>query len=233
MWGIPRSYQWVERERRLTFFRRSTDMSRIARCTTAVMVAVAGLSAAACHRSPPVAAPIARPVNDDGARLARARADSIARADAARRDALARANARADSVRRAAEATRDAEANARTQLVAPIHFEFNRAEILSSERSLLDRKVAILTANRSIRLRIEGNADERGSDEYNLALGMRRAAEARRYLTERGIDSSRIAIASNGEERPVCSEHEESCWSRNRRAEFAISAGGERITAAR
>ena len=72
-----------------------------------------------------------------------------------------------------------------------------------------------------------------GSDEYNLALGMQRAVQTRRYLTERGIDSTRITIASNGEERPVCAEHEESCWNRNRRAEFTIVAGGDRITAAR
>jgi peptidoglycan-associated lipoprotein len=204
-------------------------MPRLTHFGTAVMVTVGGLSAAACHRSQPVTAPLARPTNDDGARLARARADSIARADAARRDSLARA----DSLRRAAEAAREAEANARAQLLTPIHFEFDRAEILPPERSLLDRKAAMLSANRSIRVRIEGNADERGSDEYNLALGMRRAAETRRYLTERGIDSLRIAITSNGEERPVCSEHEESCWSRNRRAEFVIIAGGDRITAAR
>jgi peptidoglycan-associated lipoprotein len=197
------------------------------------MLTVAGLLAAACHRTPAVVAPVTRPGSDDAARLARARADSISRADAARRDSAARANARADSLRRAADAMRAAEANARAQLAAPIHFEFDRAEILSSDRSLLDQKASILAANRSIRLRIDGNADERGSDEYNLALGMHRAAQARRYLTERGIDSTRIAIASNGEKRPVCSEHEESCWSRNRRAEFVVVAGGERITAAR
>lgn len=203
------------------------------RLSAALLLTAASVLAAACHRTPAVVAPATRPASDDAARLARARADSVARADAARRDSAARANARADSLRRAEEAMRAAEANARVQLTAPIHFDFDRAEILSSERSLLDQKASILAANRSIRLRIDGNADERGSDEYNLALGMHRAAQARRYLTERGIDSTRIAIASNGEERPVCSEHEESCWSRNRRADFVIVAGGERITAAR
>jgi peptidoglycan-associated lipoprotein len=196
-------------------------------CLVAASVAVAG-----CHRAPPVAAPVAVANNDDAAARARARADSIAKADAARRDSIARANARADSLRGAEDAARAAGA-ARAQLLEPIHFELDRAEILASDRTLLDQKAAILTANRSLRIRIDGNADERGSDEYNLALGMRRAAQARRYLTERGIDSMRIAVASNGEEKPLCTEHQESCWSQNRRAEFVIVSGGERITAAR
>jgi peptidoglycan-associated lipoprotein len=204
-------------------------MRRFARPKTLLIVAVTGF--AACHRAPPAVAPVVQPSNDDGA--ARQRADSIARAEAARRDALARANARADSLRRAADAMRAAEANARAQLLAPIHFDFDRAEVLGSERALLDRKASILTTNQALRLRIDGNTDERGSDEYNLALGMRRAEAARQYLTEHGVDANRLAIASNGEERPMCPEHEESCWSRNRRDEFVIVAGGERITASR
>jgi peptidoglycan-associated lipoprotein len=89
----------------------------------------------------------------------------------------------------------------------------------------LDRKAGVLGANRPIRIRIEGNTDERGSDEYNLALGMRRAAAAKLYLTQRGVDAARIETVSYGEERPVCQEHDESCWAKNRRAEFAVLAG--------
>ena len=73
-----------------------------------------------------------------------------------------------------------------------------------------------------MRIRIEGNADERGSDEYNLALGQRRAAAAKRYLVERGIDASRFDLVSYGEERPVCTDHNEDCWQRNRRDDFVI-----------
>lgn len=208
-------------------------MIRLAHLRVASIVAAVGLSVLACHSKPPEVAPAARPVNDDAGRLARARADSIARADAARRAADARAAERADSLRRAADAARAAEADARARLLAPIYFDFDRSEIRVEDRGILDRKASILTANRGIRIRIDGNTDERGSDEYNLALGMRRAAETRRYLIERGIDSTRIAIASNGEERQLCREAEETCWSRNRRAEFALTAGGERITAAR
>jgi peptidoglycan-associated lipoprotein len=148
--------------------------------------------------------------------------------DAARRDAM-----RADSLRRAEEAARAAAESARQTIVAPVHFDFDRSDIRSDDQGLLDRKASILSANRSMELRIEGNADERGSDEYNLALGMRRAAAARRYLVEHGVDSNRLTTVSNGEEKPVCRDHDESCWSQNRRDEFVITAGGDHIIAQR
>jgi peptidoglycan-associated lipoprotein len=75
------------------------------------------------------------------------------------------------------------------------------------------------------RIRIAGHTDSRGSDEYNLALGQRRAAAAKRYLTDRGIDGSRVEIVSFGEERGTCTEESDSCWSRNRRDEFEITGG--------
>ena len=96
-------------------------------------------------------------------------------------------------------------------------------------RTALEAKLPILTANPGIRLRIAGNTDSRGSDEYNLALGSRRASSVKAFLTERGIDASRIEIASFGEERPTCTEEEESCWSKNRRDEIEITAGGDQI----
>jgi peptidoglycan-associated lipoprotein len=76
-----------------------------------------------------------------------------------------------------------------------------------------------------VRLRITGHTDDRGADEYNLALGQRRAAAAKRFLTQRDVDAARVEIASVGEERPVCTEETEACWARNRRAEFTITAG--------
>ena len=183
------------------------------------------VAASACHHATPVVTSQPVGTNADSLRLARARADSIARADAARRDSLARAEARADSIRRAAEAMRLANDNAHRTITAPIHFEFNLADIESNDRALLDQKAAILVAHRAVQLRIEGNADERGSDEYNLALSMRRAAAARRYLVEHGVDSTHLTIVADGEENPVCQEHDESCWSQNRRDEFVITAG--------
>lgn len=122
---------------------------------------------------------------------------------------------------------------ARETLQAVVYFDFDRSELKSEESAKLDAKLPILRTNPQIRIRIEGNADERGSDEYNQALGMRRAQAAKKYLTDRGIDAGRIDIASYGEERPVCQEHDESCWSRNRRDEFVIVAGGDNIIAPR
>lgn len=175
------------------------------------------IGAVGCHRAPQPAAAApafstARPdANDD--RAARARRDSIARADSLRRAALAG---------RAAE-------DARRALLQPVHFDLDRDEILPSETDLLDRKATILRDNPTLRVRIEGNGDERGSDEYNLALGMRRAAAVERYLQEHGISANRMTTASNGLEHPMCTEHDESCWKQNRRDDVVITAAGEHL----
>lgn len=122
-------------------------------------------------------------------------------------------------------ATASARAAARATLTTTILFDYDRSDITEESRAKLDAKVPILTANAAVRIRIAGHTDSRGSDEYNLALGQRRAAAAKRYLTDRGIDGSRIEIVSFGEERGTCSEESEGCWSRNRRDEFEITGG--------
>jgi peptidoglycan-associated lipoprotein len=115
-------------------------------------------------------------------------------------------------------------------ITAPIYFDFDRSTIRPDAAATLDRKIPWLQANPGMRIRIEGNADERGSDEYNLALGQRRAGAAKRYLTERGIAASRFDLVSHGEERPVCTEHNEACWQQNRRDDFFIvSIGGDGV----
>ena len=90
------------------------------------------------------------------------------------------------------------------------------------------KRVSIFSgnANPALTIRIAGHTDSRGSGEYNLQLGQRRAAAARDYLTARGVAASRIELVSYGEERPVCQTMDEGCWSQNRRAEFEITAGG-------
>jgi peptidoglycan-associated lipoprotein len=119
-----------------------------------------------------------------------------------------------------------------TDLSAPIFFDFDRAEVRQgNDQSLLDRKAAILAANSAVRLRVSGHADERGSDEYNLALGNRRAAAAKRYLTGKGVADNRIEVVSYGEERPANPGHDESAWAENRRDEFEVTAGGGRLVA--
>ncbi len=114
-----------------------------------------------------------------------------------------------------------------------MYFDFDHSELRADQRAVLDAKLPVLRANPGVRIRIEGNADERGSDEYNLALGMRRAQATRKYLIDNGIDAGRIDVASNGEERPVCQGHDENCWKQNRRDEFVIVAGGNSLVAPR
>ena len=117
-----------------------------------------------------------------------------------------------------------------TKITGPIYFDFDKSTIRSDAAATLDRKVPWLQANPGMRIRIEGNADERGSDEYNLALGQRRAASAKRYLVDHGIAADRFDLVSYGEERPVCTEHNEACWQQNRRDDFRIvTIGSDRI----
>lgn len=127
-----------------------------------------------------------------------------------------------------AEADRAAASRAQVQstLTTPVRFEFDRSVLNDEALQLLDAKVAALQANPSIRVRIEGNADDSGSDEYNMALSQRRAAIAHRYFTERGVDASRLQMVSFGEEKPSCTaNHEEPCRAQNRRDEFVVLSG--------
>ena len=101
-----------------------------------------------------------------------------------------------------------------------IHFAFDRAEIGSEAASVLDVNAQWLKANPSHLLLIEGHADERGTAEYNLALGEKRAKAAMNYLVAQGIQASRVTIISYGKERPVCTEKSEACWAQNRRDNF-------------
>jgi peptidoglycan-associated lipoprotein len=105
-----------------------------------------------------------------------------------------------------------------------IYFDYDRSDLSAEARGALAAKLAVLLANPDIRIQVVGHADERGSDEYNLALGLERAAAAKRYLTQRGVDAGRISAISMGEERPVCTDSGESCWWRNRRDEFLITS---------
>jgi peptidoglycan-associated lipoprotein len=120
-------------------------------------------------------------------------------------------------------------ASARMRLLETIFFEYDADELRDDARASLDAKIAILNANPGLRIRVAGHCDERGSDEYNIALGRRRAEAAKRYLTDRGIDASRIETSSFGRERPAVQGTTEEAWSKNRRDEFEITAGGENL----
>ncbi len=152
--------------------------------------------------------------------------------DRAAADAADRENAKLHADADDSNAGRDAAARTKSQagdqaaIAAPVYFQFDRSDITDEGMASLDQKVDALQRNPSVRVRIEGNADDSGSDEYNLALSQRRAGIVSRYFTDRGIDASRLKIAAYGEERPACTtSREEDCRSRNRRDEFVILSG--------
>ena len=170
--------------------------------------------------------------------------DSI-RAAQAVRDSIAAAQARADSIRRAQEEQQRIERQRRADSLAAVraeteavrgmisrmvNFDFNRSNIRDGvDTEVLTQKIAILQANPNLRLEIVGHCDERGTDEYNMALGNRRAVSSRAFLTDRGIAETRITVRSRGEEQPLDSGHTEAAWERNRRAEFRIVGGGDAL----
>jgi peptidoglycan-associated lipoprotein len=200
----------------------------------AKLVAALGIAAmvvaAACGGQPEEVAP--QPDPDSIARE-QARRDSIARAQAIQ-DSIRRAQAEQERIRREAEeaARREAAITARVaeMLATMINFDFDRSEIREGrDAGVLQQKHSILQANPALRLEITGHCDERGSDEYNMALGMRRANAAKQWLVDHGIDESRINVRSMGEERPLAMGSNEDAWAQNRRDEFAITAGGDKL----
>ncbi len=106
-----------------------------------------------------------------------------------------------------------------------VHFEYNAYEIMEGDKSTLQRQAAWLSKYPSVRVTIEGNCDERGTREYNLALGARRANAVKEYLVSLGVSNGRIETISYGKERPMCTESNESCWAQNRRGVTTITGG--------
>ncbi|QWV92841.1 peptidoglycan-associated lipoprotein Pal [Geomonas oryzisoli] len=103
-----------------------------------------------------------------------------------------------------------------------IYFNFDSSDLSEDSRNVLTRNAEYLSKQPSVKIRIEGNCDERGSDDYNMALGERRAKAAKDYLVNLGISSERISTISYGEEKPVDAGHDEAAWSKNRRDEFVV-----------
>jgi len=161
----------------------------------------------------------AQKAHDDSMRAAQDEADRKARAEAERQRRIA------DSLAALGNTT----AAVKTLLATLIHFDFDKSIIRGGDAAILDQKVSILQANPGLRIRISGHCDERGSDEYNLALGNRRATAAKQYLVSHGIDAGRIETASYGEERPLDPAHNEEAWAKNRRDETEILAGGDAL----
>ena len=102
----------------------------------------------------------------------------------------------------------------------PIYFDFDRSFVRDDAKAAMKVNAEWLKANPKVKIRIEGNCDERGTKEYNQALGQRRAASAKKYLTDMGLSAKRILLISYGKEKPVCAESTEGCWQKNRRDDF-------------
>ncbi|MGH7206043.1 MAG: peptidoglycan-associated lipoprotein Pal, partial [Nitrospiraceae bacterium] len=106
--------------------------------------------------------------------------------------------------------------------LADVYFDFDRFVIRSDARAVLEANARRLKAENGRKLLIEGYCDERGTVEYNLVLGERRAQAAKQYLQDLGVPSSQIQITSYGKEKPFCTDHSEACWQSNRRAHFVL-----------
>jgi peptidoglycan-associated lipoprotein len=140
-----------------------------------------------------------------------------------------------DSVRAAREAAereaarqRQIEA-ARATLTTIVNFDYDDSRIRADMEAILRQKVEILRASPNVRLRLEGHADERGSGEYNLALGSRRAQSVLDFFVQFGLGENRFETTSYGEERPLVNRSDEAAWAQNRRVEFVIIAGNDQI----
>jgi peptidoglycan-associated lipoprotein len=111
----------------------------------------------------------------------------------------------------------------RRGFAADVYFQYDEATLSDETRDRLSKNADLLKGAPQLVLIIEGHADERGTNEYNLALGERRANAAKDYLTSLGVADGRLRTLSYGEERPVCTESEESCWAQNRRAHMVVT----------
>jgi peptidoglycan-associated lipoprotein len=106
-----------------------------------------------------------------------------------------------------------------------VHFAYNEYNIEDADKGVLGRQAAWLAKYPAVRLTVEGHADERGTREYNLALGARRANAVKEYLVSQGVSTGRLETISYGKERPICTESNEACWAQNRRGVSTITGG--------
>jgi len=146
---------------------------------------------------------------DKAAAEARAAADRLAAEEAARKAAI--------EAEKAAAYKKAAEAALKT-----IHFDYDKSDIKANDRTLLQGIADFMKAFPAAKVEIAGHCDERGTNEYNLALGNKRAAAALAYLKTLGVDEARFTTISYGKEKPLCTEAKEACWSQNRRGEFML-----------
>lgn len=111
---------------------------------------------------------------------------------------------------------------AKTENIKDIFFDFDKSTINPEMKSALEQDVSWLKANPQVKVQLEGHCDERGTNEYNLALGEKRAHAVKQFLISQGIKAVRLSTISYGEDRPFCTEHTESCYQQNRRVHFVV-----------
>jgi peptidoglycan-associated lipoprotein len=111
----------------------------------------------------------------------------------------------------------------RRGFASDVYFQYDESELSDEARDQLARNADLVKGQPQFQLTVEGHADSRGTNEYNLALGERRANAVRSYLTSLGVGAERLRTISYGEERPVCTEEDESCWSQNRRGHMVVT----------
>ena len=104
-----------------------------------------------------------------------------------------------------------------------IHFKFDKYDLDSDSKRILQGNAEFLKSNQDLQVEIQGHSDERGTNNYNIALGERRAHSTKKYLVSQGVDSSNVNVISYGEEKPFCFSSDETCWFQNRRAHFMVS----------
>ena len=121
-----------------------------------------------------------------------------------------------------APTSRPATAMGDNSMFRTIYFDFDKSDLSADARSGLQSNADYLKSNSSVAIAIEGNCDERGSAEYNLALGKRRAEAAYRYLADLGVDAGRMTTTSYGKEKPAVEGHNELAWAKNRRDDFKV-----------
>jgi peptidoglycan-associated lipoprotein len=106
-----------------------------------------------------------------------------------------------------------------------VHFAYDQFAVQDEDKTTLQRQAAWLQKFPAVRVSVEGHCDERGTREYNLALGARRANAVKEYLVSLGVSSARVDTISYGKERPICTESDESCWAQNRRGVTVVAGG--------
>jgi peptidoglycan-associated lipoprotein len=181
---------------------------RIMRHTHLLLAAILAMTVAGCHKTPPAAPPAPPPA-------------PTAPPPAPPPPPAPSATPASDEYSRIKAMDLD-EIN-RMGLLAEIHFDFDKADLREGDRQVLAQNAEALKKFDFLRVTVEGHCDERGTVEYNLALGERRAKAAFDYLVSLGVPGERLKTVSYGKESPLCREHNEECWGRNRRDHFTVT----------